>query len=206
MPWIEVVGYAGSALIALSTTMSNIKRLRVLSLAGSVLFVVYGGVLQLWPIFGVNLFIAGVNLYHLYRIHYRWDYFTLNETLTGKEYFIGQFLQFYHDDIQSYVPGFDLEAIVEPKLIVIMRNLNPVGLFVYTVENAHVVNILLDYATPAYRDMKNGRVLLNRTVDRFRAAGYLQFVTVSDSVRHRKYLQRLGFVADADGKTFRRAV
>ncbi len=206
MLWIEVVGYAGSGLVALSSTMSNIKRLRVFSLAGALLFVVYAGLLHLWPIFGVNLFIAGVNLYHLYRIKFRRDYFTLNETLTGKEYFIGQFLKFYHDDIQSYVPGFDIDAIDNPKVIVIMRNLNPVGLFVYTVENQHVVHILLDYATPRYRDMKNGRVLLNRTVDKFRALGYLQFVTASESLKHQAYLRRLGFVADKDGKTFRRAV
>ena len=206
MDWIEIVGYGGSALVALSVTMSNIKRLRFLSLAGSLLFVAYAAVLQLWPIFAVNLFIAGVNLYYLHRIKFAWDYFTLNETLTGKEYFIGQFLQFYHDDIQSIFPGFDLSSIENPKVIVIMRNLNPVGLFVYTVEGGHVVRIWLDYATPAYRDMKNGRVLLNRKVQQFRDLGYLQFVAESTVPKHQGYLLRLGFVVDEDQQTFRRAV
>jgi len=206
MPWIEIVGYAGSALVALASTMSNIKRLRVLSLAGALLFVAYSGVLQLWPIFAVNLFIAGTNIYYLYRIRFAWDYFTLNETLTGKEYFIGQFLQFYHDDIQSYFPKFDIDDLEDPKVIVILRNLNPVGLFVYTVEGGHVLRIHMDYATPEYRDMKNGRILLNRTVHKFRELGYLQFVTVSTYAKHQAYLLRLGFVADEDQQTFRRAV
>ncbi len=206
MPWIEVVGYAGSALVALASTMSNLKRLRVLSLAGSLLFVAYAAVLELWPIFAVNLFIAGTNLYYLYRIRFAWDYFTLNETLTGKEYFIGQFLQFYNDDIEKYFPNFDIESLAAPKVIVILRNLNPVGLFVYSVEGGHVLRIHMDYAIPAYRDMKNGRILLNRTVRKFRELGYLQFVTETTYPKHRGYLLRLGFVADDDGKTFRRAV
>jgi hypothetical protein len=206
MNWIEWIGYAGSLVIALSMTMGNIKRLRILSLLGSALFVVYAGILEIWPIFAVNLFIAGVNLVHLIRIRFAHDYFTLNETLTGKEFFIGQFLAFHREDIEKVCPGFDLTRLEDPKLIVIMRNLNPVGLFVYTVENLHVVRIHLDYSAPSYRDMKNARVLLRRTVHRFRELGYLQFVAHSTVPNHQKYLRRLGFVEDAEGGVFRRAV
>jgi hypothetical protein len=206
MHWIEIVGYAGSALVALASTMSNLKRLRYFSLAGALLFVAYAAVLGLWPILAVNIFIAATNIYHLYRIQFAWDYFTLNETLTGKEYFIGQFLKFYHDDIESYFPKFDIESLEDPKVIVILRNLNPVGLFVYTVEGGHVLRIHMDYAVPEYRDMKNSRILLNRTVNKFRELGYLQFVAQSTYPKHQAYLIRLGFVVDEDGTTFRRAV
>jgi hypothetical protein len=206
MLWIEIVGYAGSALVALASTMSNLKRLRYYSLAGALLFVAYAAMLELWPIFAVNLFIAGTNIYHIYRIKFARDYFTLNETLSGTEYFIGQFLEFYSDDIENYFPEFSIEALEDPNVIVIMRNLNPVGLFVYTVEGEHVLRIHMDYAVPAYRDMKNGRILLNRTVRKFRELGYLQFVTQSTYPKHQAYLGRLGFVVDEDGKTFRRAV
>jgi hypothetical protein len=206
MSWIDLVGYGGSALIALSATMNNIKWLRVLGTAGAALFAAYGAVLHAWPVVAVNLFILVTNVYYLLRMRFGRDYFTLNETLTGKEYFIGQFLQFYAEDIQRFFPDFRMEALEHPRVIVIMRNLNPVGLFVYTVEALHVLRIHLDYSVPAWRDLKNTRILLSRTVDRFRKKGYLQFVTESTMPKHQAYLKRLGFVPDENGTTFRRAV
>ena len=38
----EIVGYVASALVVLSLTMTSVVRLRTISLAGSIVFVVYG--------------------------------------------------------------------------------------------------------------------------------------------------------------------
>lgn len=61
----ELIGYAGSILVALSLTMRSLLWLRIINLAGCVFFVVYGVAISAWPVAGLNFFIVLVNLYYL---------------------------------------------------------------------------------------------------------------------------------------------
>ena len=55
MNWIEWIGYAGSALVAVSLMMSAIVRLRLLNLAGALIFALYGALVGAMPVLLVNL-------------------------------------------------------------------------------------------------------------------------------------------------------
>lgn len=66
---IELFGYLGSFLVALSLTMPEMFWLRVFNLAGAMVFVVYGFVIKSYPVAFLNLFITGINIYHLYHLH-----------------------------------------------------------------------------------------------------------------------------------------
>jgi hypothetical protein len=65
---IEVLGFGGSGLIIASVTMRSIVHLRMIALAGSLLFLVYGAVLGAWPVAATNAVTTTVHLLRLLRI------------------------------------------------------------------------------------------------------------------------------------------
>jgi len=62
---VELVGYLASALVVASLAMTNVVRLRTISLIGSVIFVVYGALLGSIPIILTNAAVAGLNVWFL---------------------------------------------------------------------------------------------------------------------------------------------
>ncbi|EGR2795995.1 hypothetical protein DU976_08880 [Vibrio navarrensis] len=62
---VEILGYAASIMVAISLTMKDIVRLRVLNFIGCGLFTAYGLMIDAWPVVVTNGFIACVNVYFL---------------------------------------------------------------------------------------------------------------------------------------------
>lgn len=63
--WKELIGIIATALVLISLTQSDVKRLRIINAVGSVVFVVYGlliGALSVWLLNGICFF---VNVYKL---------------------------------------------------------------------------------------------------------------------------------------------
>ncbi|MHA7880748.1 MAG: hypothetical protein ACX931_13210 [Saccharospirillum sp.] len=71
MNWLDLYGYLGSALIAISLMMSNIRKLRWINLIGAGTFASYGVLIQAWPVAALNGFIVLINVVHLWQIHRR---------------------------------------------------------------------------------------------------------------------------------------
>ena len=69
MPIIELYGYFGSSLIAVSLMMSNIIPLRWINLVGAGMFASYGVIIQAWPVAALNGFIVLIDIYHLVKIY-----------------------------------------------------------------------------------------------------------------------------------------
>ncbi|MGF1688778.1 YgjV family protein [Photobacterium japonica] len=70
MNTVEMLGYLSSIIVALSLTMKDIIKLRVLNFIGCSLFAIYGLMIDAWPVAATNGFIAGVNIYFIARIYY----------------------------------------------------------------------------------------------------------------------------------------
>ncbi|MBY8232563.1 YgjV family protein [Vibrio fluvialis] len=68
MNMVEIMGYAASIGVAISLTMKDIVKLRVLNFIGCALFVVYGLMINAWPVVATNTFIACVNVYFLFKM------------------------------------------------------------------------------------------------------------------------------------------
>lgn len=67
MDYIEIIGMVATILILVALCQTNVKRLRIINMIGSIVFVVYGlmkGALSVWVL---NAICAGVNVYHLIR-------------------------------------------------------------------------------------------------------------------------------------------
>lgn len=66
---IETIGYLASVLIAVGMLMKTLKKLRVICCAGSALFCLYGILIGSIPVAFLNFFIAGINLFYLWKMY-----------------------------------------------------------------------------------------------------------------------------------------
>jgi hypothetical protein len=65
---IEMLGFAGSALIVVSLTMKSIARLRLIGIVGALAFVGYGVLLGAWPVVATNSVTFSIHAVHLRRL------------------------------------------------------------------------------------------------------------------------------------------
>jgi hypothetical protein len=193
--WVELFGLSASAIVAVSMTMRNIKRLRIVNLIGSVAFASYGFMIGAWPVVLLNVFIILVNAYHLQRLVRRKDSFDVLFTDIATDEYAQRFLRHYGQDLARFFPSFDIDRIAETfegnEACFILRETVPVSLVVFERRPEGEVAILLDYAVPAYRDLKSARFFFDtvaKTID-----GASVFTASAEVKSHRSYLTSLGF-------------
>ena len=63
--YIELLGYAASAIIVLSFVLQNVTKIRIVNTLGCTLFVIYGLLISGIPVVIANGAIVIVNLYYL---------------------------------------------------------------------------------------------------------------------------------------------
>ncbi|GMR25674.1 MAG: hypothetical protein BMS9Abin39_0987 [Ignavibacteria bacterium] len=200
MEWQEIVGYTGSVLIALSLMMKNIVRLRKVNLFGASTFAIYGLLVNAYPVIVLNSFIALVDIYYLIDIYRKKDAFSLMPVLDPKHPYLNKFLDFYSDDIKKFSPEFDRYKFKDANYYFILRNLIPVGIFIYKIRSSDEAEILLDYAIPDYRDLKNARYLYYAASEFLKVKGIKNLVAKSEIDKQRNYLKRVGFKEDTGDK------
>jgi hypothetical protein len=192
----EIIGYSGSILVAVSLMMTNIIKLRKVNLIGASTFAVYGFLVNAYPVLVLNSFIALVDLYYLVQMYRRKDAFSLMPVLDSTHPYLNKFLAFYKSDIQKFSPEFNINNIENANFYFVLRNLVPVGIFIYKVTSPGEAEILLDYAIPDYRDHKNAEFLYYAEAEFLRMKGITKLIAVASVKEHKKYLSRIGFKDD----------
>lgn len=64
--FIELLGYIATFFVAASFLFKSIVHLRIVNSIGAVLFVIYGMIIDAYPVALLNAFLVCVNLYQLY--------------------------------------------------------------------------------------------------------------------------------------------
>ncbi|MBK9210701.1 MAG: YgjV family protein [Anaerolineales bacterium] len=82
----ELIGYAGSVLVAISLMMKSLLKLRIINLIGALFFTIYGVLIGAVPVALLNALIVGVNIYFLMRMLNQKDYFKLMEVKYNSPY------------------------------------------------------------------------------------------------------------------------
>lgn len=193
MNGIEILGYAASALVAVSLSMKSLARLRALNLLGAVAFALYGLALGIYPVAVVNAYIAVINLVFLLRMQPgRSEAFELLRIGGVDDAYLRRFLDFHAADIARFFPGFALERVEEPRAVFILRDLRPVGLVIgHRDDQGHLV-IDLDYVIPSDRDFRCAEYFYRAWQTVF-DRGITAFLSRSEVPAHRRYLRKLGF-------------
>ena len=198
MIWIEILGYSASVLIAVSLMMSKILKLRLINMIGSLTFVIYGIIISAYPVFVVNLFIFFINIYFLLKIIKSKDYFTLLRIQDKNSSFLNKFVNYYDKDIKKVFPDFKIEELENTKILFILRNMIPVGIFISKPIQEDTLEIVIDYIIPDYRDFKNSIFLHSGEIKGYKDEGFKNLVASTKSGLHRKYLLKMGYVQDPE--------
>lgn len=193
---VELIGYLGSILVAISLMMKSLLRLRIINLIGALFFTLYGVLLSAYPVAFLNGIIVCIDLYYLMQMWRQKDFFTFLEVSPNGKY-LNAFVDFYKDDILDIIPSYTHDPEDDLLCFFILRNMIPAGLFIAKIqgEEAH---IRLDYVIPNYRDFQVARFIFEDNAAFFRQRGIYRFVSDGGSPIHRNYLEKMEFVNQGD--------
>jgi hypothetical protein len=196
MNTIELIGYLGSLLVAVSLMMKSLLRLRVINLFGALFFTTYGILLGAYPVALMNILIVCIDVYYLVQMRRQKDFFTFLEVSPKSEY-LRAFVDFYKNDINAIIPHYTHQTDDPLLCFFILRNMVPAGLFIAKVESEEA-RVKLDYVIPNYRDFQVARFIFEENAAFFRGRGIKRFVSEGGSHLHRKYLEKMEFVKSGD--------
>ncbi len=200
---VQLVGYVGSFLIAVSLMMSNIVKLRWINLFGASTFAVYGGIIGAYPVLILNSFITMIDVYHLIQIYNKKDFFSIVEIDPKHSSYLNTFIEYYKNDIKKFFPDFQKDQLLDSKFVFILRNMVPAGLFIYNQISDDSIEIKLDYAIPDYRDFSNSKYFYSSETTYLKSKGFKKMYVESDKTAHQKYLLKAGFISDGKSKYVR---
>ena len=197
-----LVGYLASALVVISLTMTSVVRLRIISLLGSIAFVVYGLLIDSAPVVVTNAAIMVINVWFLRKefASVSGGGFDLGAShIRPDSPFLRDFVDFHLIDIHRFQPDFVLTSGDDVTSWLLTRDGLPAGLLIGRMQGT-TLTIDLDYVLGPYRDSRLGRWLFGRGADVFRRDGIETVRSHGSTDTHRKYLERMGFhpVADTD--------
>ncbi len=190
--WVEWIGYIASFIVLLSLLMRSIKRLRYVNLVGAVIFALYGFLISSYPVLIMNFGIVLVNVYYLKLIYATKDYFNILPVKKNEEY-AKALIDYHRKDIENFMPLQKNVISQSAFRFLILRNMNPAGIFLAKPYDQETLEITLDYATPAFQDFKTGAYIYKQNRQTFQASGYKRFIAQSKGASHQKYLEKMGF-------------
>ncbi|MBR4745029.1 MAG: YgjV family protein [Oscillospiraceae bacterium] len=187
---IEAVGYLGSALVLVSFLMSSVVKLRIVNTVGSLVFAVYALIIHSYPTAVMNFALVCINLHFLWKLRRKDPSYRL-VTLKPEEGYVQDFLRQNAEDIRRFFPTRKPEDSEPNKAYMVFHKDQPAGIMIGSEIDA-VLNVGLDYSTPAYRDCSVGAFLLENLKKPLR----LRYGNAEQA--HVPYLKKLGFQQQDD--------
>lgn len=197
---IQSFGYLASVLLGISLLVNNDLKFRWLNTGGCLAFIVYGILINAFPIILTNALLLLINLYSLLKIYKKKEDFDLLEFGTDAT-LIAKFLGFYEEDIKLYFPDFQLKDAENDIRFVVLRDIVIANVFVATVTQDGTAEVKLNYTVPKYRDYKVGRFIFEKEKDYLAAKGVRRLVyNRVHNKSHEQFLKVMGF--EKNGGTY----
>lgn len=200
--WLEVLGWAGSALLVTSVLQPRLLRLRQLNLVASVLLVAYNAALGVWPMVAMNLAIAGINVWHLARlVRSRHDpaAYAVVEVVPDDPY-LAHLLAHHGADIARFNPGFAWDGTRPGAFaFLVLRGGETVGCVLAHDAGDGVAEVALDYVAPRFRDFTPGEFVFQQS-GLFTDRGYRSVVAPRGMRAADAYLAKVGFRPRGDDR------
>lgn len=196
MGFLDVVGWAGSALLVFSLLQSRVLRFRVLNTIACVVLVFFNAMISVWPMVGMNVVLTAINVYFIVRLlRERHDeaVFQVLHVGTGDDY-LRHVLTVHRDDILRYQPDFTSGPEPTDHAFIVIRGDETVGVVVVAPEG-DTARVRLDYVTPRYRDFIPGEFVWRRS-GLLNGLGLTRVRTSPAMVG--PYYDRVGFRRDGD--------
>ena len=188
--WVEWFGYLASLVVLVSLTMTSIIKLRVINFIGCLLFATFAYLIDSYPTMLMNLGIAGINVYFLWKINSTEDQFKLIAASVDSEYF-EHIISTNQDEIEQQA---SVDALKQANTVFYMlRNNSVAGVLVGNNNEQGVLSVLLDYVTPEYRDFKLANYYYESHPDVLKHRGINTLMAKPMTQEHKAYLLKVGF-------------
>ena len=184
----EIIGYTGSALVVISMLMTSIVRLRTINLIGSVIFTCYALLIRSYPTAAMNLFLVGINIYQLVRMLKTRRVYDLIPLLPEDGYY-QYLLNSSLEDIRYWMPEFSVDEQQPDMIYLVCCERNPAGLFLAKDRKDGTAEVLLDYATPVYRDTSVAQFVYSHLAEK----GFHSAVFRMNAPKHTPYMEKIGY-------------
>jgi hypothetical protein len=190
--WLDVIGWIGSALLVWSLLQTRLLRLRALNLVGCFVLIGYNAAVRVWPMVGLNVVLAAINLWYLWRLlATRHDERTYQVVQVGTDdEFLAHVLRTHAADIARYNPGFTVREGSDRSAYLVMRGDDVVGVVLVRAVDETTAQVELDYVTQRFRDLTPGEFVYRRS-HLFTDRGFRRVLTPPGMVA--PYYGRLGF-------------
>ena len=166
MDWLDVLGWAGSALLVFSVMQARVLRFRALNLVACVVLVVFNALIEVWPMVAMNVALAAINIWFLNKLlRERHDEkaFEVIEVSPTDDY-LRYVLRVHGTDILSFQPDFVWDgAMPDRRAYLVLHGDEAVGVVLLHDEGDGVAQVVLDYVTPRYRDFSPGEFVWRRS-------------------------------------------
>jgi hypothetical protein len=197
MTWLDALGWAGSALLVYSVMQSRVLRFRLVNLVACLVLVVFNALIAVWPMVGMNVVLAAINLWFIGRlVSQRHDEraFSVIEVAPDDAY-LRHVLDVHGADVARFQPDFDPAAEAGRTAYLVLHGDETVGVVLLHRDEAGVARVELDYVTPRFRDFSPGEFVWRRS-GLMKAEGFTRVVTPAGMVG--AYYDRLGFRREGD--------
>ena len=205
MPWLDIIGWAGSALLIYSVMQARVLRFRVLNFAACIVLTGFNAALGIWPMVAMNVALCLFNLWHIRRlVSTRHDDEAYDVLEVGpQDEYLRHVLRVHESDILKYQPNLVWDGAVDgSSAFLVQRGDETVGVVLIRDAGDGVAHVLLDYVTPRFRDFSPGEFVWRRS-NVLREHGFTRVVTPEHMVG--AYYERIGFTRREDG-TYERAL
>jgi hypothetical protein len=191
MNWLDVVGWAGSALLVFSLLQARVLRFRVLNTVACLVLVFFNAMIGVWPMAAMNVVLAAINLWFIVQLQrQRHDEaaFDVLEVEPTDEY-LRHVLRVHGEDILRFQPDFLWDPDADDHAFIVMRADETVGVVIVH-RDGDVARVVLDYVTPRYRDFTPGEFVWRRS-GLLEGLGFRRVVTSPAMVG--PYYDKVGF-------------
>jgi len=115
------------------------------------------------------------------------------------DFYLHHFLEYYRTDIAKFFPEFDFKIEEEFLIVLVLSNMETVGLIIAEIKNAETLRICVDYMVPKYRRSQLAKSFYHCELRCVDFLGYRNLYIEPQSKAHNDYLEKIGFRL-VDGK------
>ncbi len=189
---IEIVGYVGSALVLVSFLMASVFKLRIVNTIGSFIFMIYALIIHSYPTAIMNFCLVIINLRFLWKMRHTskvYDLVKVEKNDLYLQYVLGR----QYEDIKACFPGIHLDShLAEDKIdrcYLVTCEGAPAGVALGKDKEPGVMELVLDYSFPEYRDFSLGTFLMGK----LKEEGIKKLTYSGPTEHHMAYLNKMGF-------------
>jgi hypothetical protein len=195
---LQLLGWAGSALLVYSVLQTRILRLRVLNGVASAVLAIFNAAIAVWPMVAMNLVLTAINAFYIVRLlRRRHDVETFEVIKVSPEAdYLKYLLNEFHADIQRFYPGFSVDDAAHTEFrFLILRGAETVGVVLARGVGDGSAQVDLDYVVPRYQGFTLGEFVY-RSGGPLATLGYRRAIAPPRLVNAGDYWTDVGFRRD----------